>query len=377
MSRPVESYRPPLPEKILSVLDSSSLAYLSTIEPPGNTPHLSLMTVTYVGDASLGGPLLVMTTRRDTLKWKAMVENPRVAVLVHDFAHLRGVGGSDVSAPAGSVAITLYGTASMPTGSEADALRAAHLARNPSSAHFISDSRYAVVVIVPTLASFCNFRDEVTTWTSPALMPPSGRDSPVLLEEPTGDIRSARSKITVTVGSKNATKLEAVRSAFSAAFPHADALIEGFDVASGVSSQPMGDDETRRGALARAKGAAEAFKAARSCTADYTVGLEGGCGDDFEGELDCFAWLVVAKGDQPDNASCARTATLRLPRAVADLVRSGVELGLADDKVFGREGSKHRDGAVGLLTKGAIGRAAYYAHALTLALAREISPERY
>jgi inosine/xanthosine triphosphatase len=305
-----------------------------------------------------------------------MVENPRVAVLVHDFAHLRGVGGNDDSATSGSVAITLYGNASMPTGGEADALRAAHLARNPSSAHFISDSRYAVVVIVPTLASFCNFRDEVTTWTSPALLPPSGRDSPVLLDEPTGDIR-ARAKITVAVGSKNATKLEAVRTAFSAAFPHADAIIEGFDVASGVSSQPMGDDETRRGALARAKGAAEAYKAARSCTADYTVGLEGGCGDDYAGELECFAWLVVAKGDQPDNASCARTATLRLPCAVAVLVRSGVELGLADDKVFGREGSKHKDGAVGLLTKGAIGRAAYYAHALTLALASEISPERY
>ena len=54
-----------------------------------------------------------------------------------------------------------------------------------------------------------------------------------------------------------------------------------------------------------------------------------------------------------------------------------MELGLADDKVFGRQDSKSKDGAVGLLTRGAITRTAYYAHAVTLALAPFVSARLY
>jgi inosine/xanthosine triphosphatase len=53
---------------------------------------------------------------------------------------------------------------------------------------------------------------------------------------------------------------------------------------------------------------------------------------------------------------------------VARLVRSGVELGVADDRVFGRSNSKQQDGAVGLLTRGIVTRTDYYEHALLLAL---------
>jgi non-canonical (house-cleaning) NTP pyrophosphatase len=62
---------------------------------------------------------------------------------------------------------------------------------------------------------------------------------------------------------------------------------------------------------------------------------------------------------------------------VAALVRAGVELGEADDRVFGRSGSKQGEGAVGLLTKGAICRSSYYEHALILALAPVLSEEHY
>ncbi len=74
---------------------------------------------------------------------------------------------------------------------------------------------------------------------------------------------------------------------------------------------------------------------------------------------------------------CARTAAFALPDEIARLVRTGFELGEADDRVFGRVGSKREDGAVGLLTDGAIDRAALYAPAVTLALLPFFNPELY
>lgn len=64
----------------------------------------------------------------------------------------------------------------------------------------------------------------------------------------------------------------------------------------------------------------------------------------------------------------ARTASFPLPPRLVALIRGGMELGAADDLVFGRSGSKAQDGSVGLLTHGAIDRASYYAHAMVLAL---------
>ena len=63
----------------------------------------------------------------------------------------------------------------------------------------------------------------------------------------------------------------------------------------------------------------------------------------------------------------SRTAAFQLPPEVAELVRSGVELGVADDRVFRRQGSKRRGGAVGLLTEGRLSRADLYVPAVVLA----------
>ncbi len=46
----------------------------------------------------------------------------------------------------------------------------------------------------------------------------------------------------------------------------------------------------------------------------------------------------------------------------------GIELGVADDQVFGRVDSKREGGSVGLLSGGLIDRTAYYEHAMILAL---------
>src|SRR5690348_3871568 len=83
------------------------------------------------------------------------------------------------------------------------------------------------------------------------------------------DPRDALASIrSVAVGSTNPVKIGAVRAVLGGIAPHA--TVEGVAVPSTVSDQPFGDDETIRGARARAVAARERLGA------DLGVGLEGG-----------------------------------------------------------------------------------------------------
>ena len=73
----------------------------------------------------------------------------------------------------------------------------------------------------------------------------------------------------------------------------------------------------------------------------------------------------------------ARSASFLLPRAVAELVEAGVELGAADDSVFRRRASGRGSGTVGFLTKGLVSREAYYEHAFSLALIPMMNAQHY
>ena len=122
-------------------------------------------------------------------------------------------------------------------------------------------------------------------------------------------------------------------------------------------------------------GACQRTRAARVALPEcsHWVGLEGGI-EEGEHGMAAFAWAVVLSGGRIGRA---RSGTFYLPPPVAALVREGHELGEADDIVFGRTGSKQEEGAIGLLTLGAIDRAGLYAHAVTLALVPFLHPELY
>lgn len=169
-----------------------------------------------------------------------------------------------------------------------------------------------------------------------------------------------RETIRVVVASKNPVKVEAVSTAFRLQFARADVTIQAVNVASGVANQPVGDDETRTGALNRIRAAR------RACPdADYWVGLEGGV-QTIDGELTAFAWMAAQ--DRHGKIGKARTVTLPLPPAVQRLVADGLELGEANDRVFSTLNSKQGGGAFGLLTNGLHTREGVYAEALTIAL---------
>lgn len=169
----------------------------------------------------------------------------------------------------------------------------------------------------------------------------------------------------IVVASTNPVKIEAARVGFSQVFGDSIEMI-GISTPSGVSDQPMTDDETHRGAKNRALNARHAYP-----DADYWVGLEGGI-EEHLGVLTVFAWIVVVNKDR---AGHARTATFILPDEVAKLVKQGLELGDADDIVFGRANSKQQNGSVGLLTNDRIDRAGYYSPAVVLALIPFINPD--
>lgn len=161
------------------------------------------------------------------------------------------------------------------------------------------------------------------------------------------------------MSSNNPVKLEAARQAFQKVFPELDWQCEGIPFTSGVSDQPSSDQETLQGALNRAENARKAIDGA-----DYWVGMEGGIVDNGN-LMEAFAWIVVMSRDLIGQS---RTATFVLPPEVATLIRGGMELAHADDKVFGRQNSGYENGAVGILTGDLITRAVYYEQAAILAL---------
>mmetsp|Transcript_22575 Transcript_22575/g.50941 ORF Transcript_22575/g.50941 Transcript_22575/m.50941 type:complete len:220 (-) Transcript_22575:121-780(-) len=152
--------RPPFPREIVTLLDSASLCYLSTTLD--NAPHLSLMNFTYVREREL----LVFTTRRDTKKCDNLLMNPRVAILLHDFPHLRK-DRELKGAGSGSFSITLYGAARVLDEKTADSeeLRAKHLAHNPEQEVFINGTGIAVVAVDVESARVCDDLDQVTGWS--------------------------------------------------------------------------------------------------------------------------------------------------------------------------------------------------------------------
>lgn len=163
----------------------------------------------------------------------------------------------------------------------------------------------------------------------------------------------------IVLASTNPVKTRATLNGFQQMFPGRAFDLVAARGASEVSDQPCTDLETYRGARNRARNLIRQFP-----DGDFWVGIEGGV-EEVGLEMAAFAWVVILGSDRIGHA---RTASFFLPPKVSQLVRGGMELGEADDEVFGDFNSKQKAGAVGLLTGGAIDRAALYEPAVALAL---------
>lgn len=173
----------------------------------------------------------------------------------------------------------------------------------------------------------------------------------------------------IIVASKNQVKINAAEEAFTKMFPGEGIEVQGVGSVSGVSEQPLTNEETLRGARNRAADVRQKFP-----DAYFWVGIEGGIEDTIDG-MAAFAWAAIVS--RAGVAGQGKTGTFFLPPAVADLIHQGVELGAADDIVFGKTNSKQANGAVGLLTGDLITRTSFYVPAVILATIPLRNPRLY
>jgi len=164
----------------------------------------------------------------------------------------------------------------------------------------------------------------------------------------------------VIMASTNPVKIKAAQIGFSKMFPDESFDVQGIPAPSEVSDQPMSSDETLMGATNRVRNVSKLV-----AEADYWIGVEGGIEDANE-ELEVFAWVVMKARD--GKIGKGKTGSFFLPPKIAELVRQGLELGEADDIVFGRTNSKQDNGAIGLLTSDVMTRTTYYESAVIMAL---------
>jgi len=157
--------------------------------------------------------------------------------------------------------------------------------------------------------------------------------------------------VRLALGSTNPVKFEALAAAVAARGLKAEII----PLAVGEApTQPLSEEETRRGAVLRAEAAL------RRSDAELGVGLEGGV--DLEG-----GWLTMyAAVTDGLRTALARGPGLPLPEDVLKALGEGRELGEALEERYGRE--IRRRGAVFVFSGGAMTRKEALAIAARLAL---------
>jgi len=174
-------------------------------------------------------------------------------------------------------------------------------------------------------------------------------------------------KIKVVIGSKNPVKIECVKNAFSRYFKNIEII--GTDVESGVPNQPKSDRKTLKGAARRAT-----QSLLKDNKADFGVGIEGGL-ERIKNNLYAFAWICIKS--RKEKIGLGRTASFLLPPKIEELIKSGKELGEADDIFFDIKNSKQKMGAIGLLSKGKLDRKKLYEQGVICALLPFLNKELY
>lgn len=163
--------KPPLPFHVVRLLEASQLCFLSTSH--NNDPHLSLMNFTYYQPDEV----IILCTKRETKKFRQIIKSNTVALLIHDFPHLKldedvKSGGRPRTESGKTYSITLNGTCEVTTGPYAKKLRKIHLEANPEYTGFIKEApdstadcpSPAVLVVRIESARLCNFKDKVEHW---------------------------------------------------------------------------------------------------------------------------------------------------------------------------------------------------------------------
>ncbi len=151
----------------------------------------------------------------------------------------------------------------------------------------------------------------------------------------------------VVIGSKNPTKLEAVKQAFVVMLPNTKIEFIGVETDSGVAEQPMNDEEALKGATNRARNALKMQKA------DFGVGIEGGQSNVGGKWFTGTATVVITKDGRLGFGFSPRVQT---PKIISKQIDDKNNLSDAVAKSHGIADIGKKQGLSGLVTSGAITR---------------------
>ncbi len=165
--------------------------------------------------------------------------------------------------------------------------------------------------------------------------------------------------ITVVIASSNVGKIQAAQNAFYAVFPHGVHDFISFAAPSGVSVQPKSEYETYRGALNRLAASKEIHP-----NADYHIAIESGV-IDLPGSMTEIGSIIVAEKGY-ERIFHTEIPRFEMPTEIARFVRSGMELGPANDLFFKKENSKQEGGMVGEVTDQVVTRISIMSMAATI-----------
>ncbi|MER2170753.1 inosine/xanthosine triphosphatase [Paenisporosarcina quisquiliarum] len=159
----------------------------------------------------------------------------------------------------------------------------------------------------------------------------------------------------ILIGTNNRAKTKAVKAISSIYYPNA--IFENIEVPSLVSDQPMSQEETRQGAINRAKHLMVGSDAL------FGIGLEGGV-QEIDDQLYICNWgaLVTQNGD----VFTATGAGIPLPKEIAEQLLAGAELGPVMDVFTNKNEIRHDEGAVGVFSNGLVNRSAMFEHIMLL-----------
>jgi len=150
----------------------------------------------------------------------------------------------------------------------------------------------------------------------------------------------------ITIGSLNPTKVGAVQKVFN------EFKVEGLNVPSNVSNQPMTDQETMHGAINRAHNARVAGES------EIGIGLEGGVIIENDRLFLCNWGALVYENE----VILASGAKILLPSEFINELRNGTELSVLMERYTNEKDIRSKEGAVGVFTNGRITRTEIFEH---------------
>ena len=149
----------------------------------------------------------------------------------------------------------------------------------------------------------------------------------------------------IAIGTTNKAKIQSVQAIVNQYFEKVNFTY--FKAPSQVSEQPITTEETRLGAINRAKNTSIATGAMLS------FGLEGGV-TEIDGDMYVCNWGALTLAD--GMTFTAAGAQIILPEEIAQEIRAGKELGPVMEQYNQRLDIRQGTGAVGIFTQGIVTR---------------------